>query len=43
MLEGKDLPPVVPKESVSAAAAESKYSRPSSREKQAEGEPGSRC
>ena len=35
MLEGKELPPAPPKEPVSAAAAESKYSRPSSREKQA--------
>ena len=33
--EAKELPPVLPKEPVSAAAAESKYSRPSSREKQA--------
>ena len=35
MSEGKEQPPVPPKEPVSAAAAESKYSRPSSREKQA--------
>eukprot|EP00964_Phaeocystis_antarctica_P049415 scaffold28658_cov60-Phaeocystis_antarctica.AAC.1 len=35
MLEGKELPPAPSKEPVSAAAAESKYSRPSSREKQA--------
>ena len=35
MSEGKELPPAPSKEPVSAAAAESKYSRPSSREKQA--------
>ena len=38
--EAKELPPALPKEPVSAAAAESKYSRPSSREKQAALDPG---